>query len=79
LTQLVKNESYRSQINETLNIGEGEGSINLNDDQPKLLFGPEANGIHQQGGVPSFYTSLNIHDKICIMLCWTQDNPTIAC
>jgi len=47
LTKLVKNESYRSQITETLNIGEGEYDINLNDDQPELLFGPEANGIHQ--------------------------------
>jgi len=28
------------------------------------LLGPEANGTHQQGGVPSFYISLNIHDKI---------------
>jgi len=36
----------------------------LNDDQPELFFGPEANGIHQQGGVPLFYISLNIRDKI---------------
>jgi len=46
LTELVKNESYRSQITETLNIGEGEDVVNLNDDQPELLFGPEANGTH---------------------------------
>ena len=46
LTELVKNESYRSQITQTLYIGEGEDVVNLNDDQPKLLFGPEANGIH---------------------------------
>lgn len=64
MTELVKNESYRSQITETLNIGEGEDSINLNDDQPELLFGTEANGIQQQGGVPPLYISLNIHDKI---------------
>jgi len=58
LTKLVKNESYRSQITETLNIGEGEDVVNLNDDQPKLLFGLEAKGV------PLFYISLNIHDKI---------------
>ena len=34
LTELVNNESYRSQITETLNIGEGEDVVNLNDDQP---------------------------------------------
>ena len=47
LIELVKNESYRSQITETLNIGEGEDAINLNDDQPELLFGLEVNGTHQ--------------------------------
>lgn len=64
LIELVKNESYRSQITKTLNIGEGEDAVNLNDDQPKLLFGPEVNGTYQQGGIPPFYISLNIHDKI---------------
>jgi len=46
LTELVKNESYRSQITKTLNIGEGEDDVNLNDDQPELLFGFEVNGTH---------------------------------
>lgn len=36
----------------------------MNDDQPKLLFGPEVNGTHQQGGIPPLYISLNIDDKI---------------
>ena len=64
MIELVKNESYRSQITKTLNIGEGEAFVNLNDNQPELLFGPKANGIYQQGGVTPFYISLNIHDKI---------------
>lgn len=75
MTELVENESYRSQITETLNIGEGEDFVSLNDDQLELLFGPEANGIHQQGGVPPFCISLNIHDKYCITLCWNQCIP----
>ena len=64
MTELVKKESYKAQIIETLNIGEGEDAVNLNDDQPELLFGPEVNGKHQQRGIPSFYISLNFHDKI---------------
>lgn len=60
----MKNESYKAQITKTLNIGEGEDVVNLNDDQHKLLFGPEVNGKHQQGGIPPFYISLNFHDKI---------------
>lgn len=64
LTELVKNDLYKSQITETLNISEGEDSVNLNDDQLELLFGPEVNGKHQEGGVPPFYISLSIHDNI---------------
>jgi len=38
--------------------------VNLSDDQPKLLFGLEVDGKPQEGGVPPFYVSLNIYDKI---------------
>lgn len=34
------------------------------DDQPELIFGPEVNGKSVDGGVPPFYVSLNIHDKV---------------
>ena len=60
----MKNDSYKAQITETLSIAKGEDAVNLNDDQPELLFGPEVDGKHQQWGVPPFYISLNIHDKI---------------
>lgn len=36
----------------------------MNDDKPELLFGPEVEGKFQEGCVPQFYVSLNIHDKI---------------
>ena len=64
LIELVKNDLYKSQITETLNISEGEDFFNQNDDQPELLFAPEVNGKHQEGGVPPFYISLSIHDQI---------------
>ena len=64
LRELVKNDSYKAQITETLRIAEGEYFFNINDDQPELLFGLEVNGKHQQGGVPPLYIILNIHDKI---------------
>jgi len=41
-----------------------EDSINVFDDQPELIFGPEVNGKHLEGSIPPFYVSLNIHDKI---------------
>ena len=45
-------------------MNDGEDSVNLSDDQPEIIFGLEVNGKHQEGGVPPFYISLNIHDHI---------------
>ena len=55
---------YRSQVLKVLNIGENTDTMNLNNGQPELLFGLEVDGKPQEGGVPPFYVSLNIHDKI---------------
>lgn len=38
--------------------------MNNFDDQPELIFGPKVNGKIVDGGIPPFYVSLNIHDKI---------------
>jgi len=38
--------------------------VNVLDDQPELIFGPEVNGKSVDGGVPPFYVNLNIHDKV---------------
>lgn len=64
LSELVKHDTYRSQIRKSLNFIENEDSINLFDDQPELIFSPDVNGKRMEGGVPPFYISLNIHDKI---------------
>lgn len=47
-----------------LKIGEGIDIVNLTNDQPKLLFRPKVEGKSQDGTVPPFYISLNIHDNI---------------
>jgi hypothetical protein len=48
-----------------LNIepGVGTDTVNVVDDQPEMLFGPEVEGQTNNGYVPPFYISLNIHDK----------------
>lgn len=38
--------------------------MNLSVEQPELLFWLEVEGKPQEGGVPTFYVSLNVHDKI---------------
>ena len=45
-------------------MNDGEDSINLNHDQPELIFGPDVNGKHADGAVPPFYISLTIRDQI---------------
>ena len=66
LSKLAKHDVYRSQITKSLNINITglDDSLNILDDQPKLLFGPEVNGKPENGGTPPFYVSLNVHDKI---------------
>lgn len=64
LIELINKNMYIPEVIKTLNIGENTYSINLNDGQPELLFGLEVEGKPQEGGVPPFYVSLNIHDKI---------------
>ena len=64
LTELINIETYKSQINQTLHIVENEDLVNLFDDQPELIFCPDVNGKPLEGGVPPFYISFNIHDKI---------------
>ena len=64
LTELVKNDLYKSTITETLNMNDGEDAINLNDHQPELIFGLDVNGKNTYGSVPPFYISLTIHYQI---------------
>ena len=64
LTELVTQYVYRSQILKAFNIEENNDTVNLNNDQPELLFGPKIEGRYQEGPVPPFYVSLKIHDKI---------------
>ena len=47
-----------------LNIGNDIDTLNLTDDKLELLFGLEVEGKHQEGTIPPFFVSLNIHDKI---------------
>ena len=64
MTELVKHDLYKTTIIETLNMNDGEDSVNLNDDQPELIFGPDVNGKHQDGAIPPFYISLTVHEQI---------------
>lgn len=64
MSELAKHDVYRSQINRSLKISINEDSVNVFDEKPKLMFGPEVNRKPVDGGIPPFYVSLKIHDKI---------------
>lgn len=64
LSELGKHDVYWTQINRSMKIIGTKDWVNLYDDQPELIFGPEVNGKPLEGGIPPFYVSLNIHDKI---------------
>ena len=55
---------YKKQVLKALNLGSDTDTLNLTDDKLELFFGPEVEGKFQEGIVPPFYVSLNIHEKI---------------
>jgi len=64
LSELAKHDIYKHQIKRSLQIPENKDDVNVLDDTPELLFGPEVDGKAINGGVLTFYVSLHIHDKI---------------
>jgi hypothetical protein len=77
LSKLMNKEGYCSQVIKALAIEPNIGTkaltirstnhsdiVNLTDDQPELLFGPEVDGRDDTGEVTPFYISLNMHDLI---------------
>jgi hypothetical protein len=77
LFELMRKNSYRSQVIKSLSIEPDIGTksltirsknhsdtVNLTDNQLELLFGPEVDGQTNNGVVTPFYISLNIHDLI---------------
>jgi hypothetical protein len=77
LSELMNKDVYRSQVIKALTIEPDIGTkaltiglenhldiVNLTDDQPELMFGPEVDVQDDTGEVAPFYISLNIHDLI---------------
>jgi len=77
LSKLLSKDAYHSQVIKELTIEPDIGTkaltigstnhsdiVNLTDDQPKLLFGPEVNGQINNGAIAPFYIILTIHNLI---------------
>jgi len=64
LTEVMKNTTYRAQISKMFNTDPMLDAVNVEDDQPELIFGPTLNGESPKSDVPPFYISLRIHDFV---------------
>lgn len=61
LTDLVKNSHYKSDIAKMLKVYPLSNIVNVEDDQPELIFGLAIDGQSEDSEVPPFYPSLRIH------------------
>ena len=64
LSELAKNDIYKQQIEKSLQLTPNKDNVNVLDDTPELLFGPEVDGKTAVTGILPFYVSLHFHDKI---------------
>lgn len=64
LSELAKHNIYKQQIKRSLQLTHNKDYVNVLDDTPELLFGPEVDGKTTVTGILPFYVSLHVHDKI---------------
>lgn len=58
LTEIMKNSSYRGEISKMLNLEPMSDMVNVEDDQPEMIFEPATNGESPESEVPPFYIIL---------------------
>ena len=64
LTKLVKNSHYKFDIVKILKVDPTSDMVNIEDDQPELIFGLAIDGQSGDSDVPLFYLNLRIHQFI---------------
>ena len=60
----MKNNSYKGKLSKILNLDPLPDMVNMEDDQPELIFGPGLEGQYQDSDVAPFYISLMVHDFV---------------
>jgi hypothetical protein len=60
--ELIRNGEYRSQIIKMLKMEEASDTLNVQHDDPAILFGPRVEETGDDGDIPHFYVSLKVHD-----------------
>ena len=62
LTEIMRNNNYRGQVSKILILDPMSDMVNVEDNQPEMIFGPASNGESPDSDVPPFYISLRLHD-----------------
>jgi hypothetical protein len=62
LNELIKNNEYRNHIIKMLKMEETFDTLNIQNDNPAILFGPRVEESSDADEVPPFYVSMKIHD-----------------
>ena len=60
--EILRIPEYRGQLSHMIKSEETFDTLNLQDDKPKIMFGPWAQATLKSEDVPPFYISLTIHD-----------------
>ncbi len=60
----MRNSSYRGQVSKILNFDPMFDMVNVEDDQPEVIFGLALNDESPNNDVPPFYISLRLHDFV---------------
>ena len=61
LTELVKNNQYKSHVSKMLKVDPLSDMVNVEDDQPELICAPAIDGQLEDNKVHLLYLSLRIH------------------
>jgi hypothetical protein len=62
LNEILRIPEYRGQLSHMIKSEETSDTLNIQDDKPKIMFGPWAQAFLKSEDVPPFYISLTIHD-----------------
>jgi len=60
----MRNNSYRGKVSKILNFDPMYDMVNVEDDQPEMIFGLALNGESLDSDVLPFYISLRLHDFV---------------
>ena len=60
----MKNNSYKGHVSKILILDPLSNKVNVEDDQPELIFGPALEVQSEDSDVAPFYISLRLHDCV---------------